>query len=77
MLMCEYLQLHNISENSLEAKEIQKGYEAGYKAGYLTAIEGATRWLFSRVYDYLDAKDQENVKQFREYLMHYGYEDIR
>jgi hypothetical protein len=77
MLMCEYLQLRNIPEDSLKAISIQEGYEVGYKTGYLTAIEGATMWLFSNVYDYLVAEDQERVKQFREYVMQYGYEKIQ
>jgi hypothetical protein len=77
MLMCEYLQHRNIPEDSLEANSIREAYEVGYKAGYLTAIEGATMWLFSNVYDYLVAEDQERVKQFREYVMQYGYEKIQ
>lgn len=76
MLMCEYLQQRNIPEDSLEANSIREGYEVGYKTGYLTAIEGATMWLFSNVYDYLVAEDHERVKQFREYVMQYGYEKI-
>ena len=74
--MCEYLQQRNIPEDSLEANSIREGYEVGYKTGYLTAIEGATMWLFSNVYDYLVAEDQERVKQFRECVMQYGYEKI-
>lgn len=77
MLMCEYLQQRNIPEDSLEANPIREGYEVGYKTGYLTAIEGATMWLLSNVYDYLVAEDQERVKQFREYVMQYGYEKIQ
>jgi hypothetical protein len=77
MLMCEYLQHRNIPEDSLEANSIREAYEVGYKAGYLTAIEGATMWLFSNVYDYLVAEDQERVKQFRKYIMEYGYEKIQ
>ena len=77
MLMCEYLQQRNIPKDSLEANSIREGYEVGYKTGYLAAIEGATMWLFSNVYDYLVAEDQERVKQFREYVMKYGYEYLR
>lgn len=77
MLMCEYLQQRNIPEDSIEANSIQEGYEVGYKTGYQAAIEGATLWLFSNVYDYLVAEDQEKVKQFREYVMQYGYEKIQ
>ena len=73
--MCEYLQQRNIPEDSLEANSIREGYEVGYKTGYLTAIEGATMWLLSNVYDYLVTEDQERVKQFREYVMQYGYEN--
>lgn len=77
MLLCEHLKNLNIPEDSIEANSIREGYEVGYKTGYLTAIEGATMWLFSNVYDYLNAEDQERVKQFREYVMKYGYEDLR
>lgn len=77
MLLGEYFQNCNIPEDSIEANSIREGYEVGYKTGYLAAIEGATMWLFSNVYDYLIAEDQERVKQFREYVMKYGYEDLR
>ena len=77
MLLCEHLKNRNIQEDSIEANYIREGYEVGHKTGYLTAIAGATMWLFSNVYDYLAAEDQEMVKQFREYVMKYGYEDLR
>lgn len=75
--MCEYLRQRNIPEDSLEANSIREGYEVGYKTGYQAAIEGATLWLFSNVYDYLVAEDQEKVEQFRKYVMEYGYEHIQ